>query len=143
MRPSGGGGWTLGAALARVVVQHEHTRATIGPASRVWCSGGAVSSGSTRCHEDDGDWLGWWAAGLHEVTGPMLRARKGSEGMGHLGCGKKKKWVGWGIWPKRVLGLKNPLYFLVFESNFLILCTQKYIIKCRRHEMQQGNIYKA
>jgi hypothetical protein len=31
---------------------------------------------------------------------------------------EKKKWVGWGIWPKRVLGFKNPLYFLVFESNF-------------------------
>jgi hypothetical protein len=56
MRPSGG--WTPGTALAGVLVQHEHTRTEIGLASRAWCSGGAVSSDSIRCREDDGVRLG-------------------------------------------------------------------------------------
>jgi hypothetical protein len=51
----------------------------------------------------------------------VLCAQKGSEGLGRLGYRKKKreeeKWAGWGIWPKWVLGLKDPLHFLVFESN--------------------------
>jgi hypothetical protein len=71
---------------------------------------------------------------------PGLQEKKrGEEEMGWLG----------NIAPE---GLKNPLYFLIFESNLtlnriwsspiriLMLSTQQYKIKCRQHEMQQANI---
>jgi hypothetical protein len=41
-----------------------------------------------------------------DLGGSVLCARKGSEGPGRLGYGKRKeenkKWVSWWIWPKRV-----------------------------------------
>jgi hypothetical protein len=62
-----------------------------------------------------GDLYGGWAALGHwaaheekptELGGSVLCTRKGREGAGHLACGKrkeeKKKWAGWGKWPKRV-----------------------------------------
>jgi hypothetical protein len=63
-------------------------------------STGLHKGGLGRCCTREKDVKAWatWAAGKRKE--------------------EKKKWVGWGIWPKRVLGFKIPLYFLVFESNF-------------------------
>jgi hypothetical protein len=60
--------------------------------------------------------LGWpmgscWAdddAG--PMSGPVREKKRKEEG--------NRKWFGWRIWPKRVLGLKKKSFiFLVFESN--------------------------
>jgi hypothetical protein len=114
-------GWTPSAALAGVLVQHEHMRAEIGPASQACCSGDAMSSDSIRCCEDDGDWLGRGLLGCMKRLGRCCMHEKEEKSWAAWAAGKrkeeKKNWAGWGIWPKRLLGLKNPLYFLVFESN--------------------------